>query len=159
MTTITRRYRFSASHRLHTAQLSETATAQLYGRCTHPFGDGHDYIVEVSVTGPVDGVTGLVLPIATLDRFAEQLVVRRFANRNINLDIPEFASLVPTTENIAYYIVGLLQQHWPDEVRDPRVRLSRVHVQETDRNGFSIHIAASATSSRVRSSEKVLVHA
>jgi 6-pyruvoyltetrahydropterin/6-carboxytetrahydropterin synthase len=159
MTCLTRRYRFSASHRLHSPELSVAENARLYGKCNHAFGHGHDYTLAVSVAGPVDAVTGLLLPIATLDRLVDESVVRLFANRNINLDLAEFATVVPTTENIASYIVSLLQQQWSAYVNDAGVQLTRVDVQETDRNGFSILVRTPAAGSKVRHSEKIFVHA
>ncbi|MDQ2777686.1 MAG: 6-carboxytetrahydropterin synthase [Acidobacteriota bacterium] len=138
MISITRRYRFSASHRLHTAELSGAENAQLYGKCNNPFGHGHDYILEVTATGPVNAASGLILPIAKLDRLVDEQVLRMFASRNINLDVPQFQALVPTTENIAGVIAQLIQGAWDSYIGDPAVNLIRVHVQETDRNGFEI---------------------
>ncbi len=137
-TSLTRRYKFSASHRLHSNQLSDPENAELYGKCNHPFGHGHDYVLEVTAAGPVNPVTGLIVPLAKLDRLVDETVLASFASRNINLDIPRFATLVATTENIATVIVELLEQNWSTIIDDPRVELKRVHVQETDRNGFEV---------------------
>ena len=71
MTRLTRRYRFSASHRLHSAELTEAENTRLYGKCNNPFGHGHDYVLEVSVTGEVDPATGLLLPVNRLDRLVK----------------------------------------------------------------------------------------
>ncbi|MBV9084757.1 MAG: 6-carboxytetrahydropterin synthase, partial [Acidobacteriaceae bacterium] len=75
MTTLTRRYRFSASHRLHSQQLSEAENARLYGKCNNPFGHGHDYILEVTVAGPVDEVTGRIVPLHALDALVKHKVL------------------------------------------------------------------------------------
>ncbi len=135
---VTRIYRFSASHRLDSPHLSVSENQQLYGKCNNPFGHGHDYVLEVSATGEVDTRTGLVLPSAQLDRLVEERVLKLFAFRNINLDVPQFASCVPTTENIARVIGELLQQHWNTYLGETQARLYRVHVRETGRNGFEI---------------------
>jgi 6-pyruvoyltetrahydropterin/6-carboxytetrahydropterin synthase len=97
MTTLTRRFRFSASHRLHSDALSAAENDRIYGKCNNPFGHGHDYVLEVTASGPVDPVTGRVLRIETLDRLVQETILSRLSNRNLNLDIPEFATLVPTT--------------------------------------------------------------
>jgi 6-pyruvoyltetrahydropterin/6-carboxytetrahydropterin synthase len=144
MTTLTRRYRFSASHRLHSPELSDAENDRLYGKCNNPFGHGHDYVLDVTTIGEVDPLTGRILNIRTLDRLVEEQVLSRFANRNLNLDIPEFVNLVPTTENVALTIAELLARHWPAYLARTSARLSRVHIQETDRNGFEVLIPAPA---------------
>jgi 6-pyruvoyltetrahydropterin/6-carboxytetrahydropterin synthase len=138
MISITRRYRFSASHRLHAMELSSAENAQLYGKCNNPFGHGHDYLLEVTATGPVNVASGLILPIAKLDKLVDEQVLRLFASRNINLDVPQFKAVVPTTENIAGVISRLIEAAWESYIGDPAVHFIRVHVQETDRNGFEI---------------------
>jgi 6-pyruvoyltetrahydropterin/6-carboxytetrahydropterin synthase len=141
MITLTRRYHFSSSHRLHTAALSDSENVRLYGKCNNPFGHGHDYVLEVTVAGPVDEHTGLLLPIERLDKLAKAVILQRFAHRNMNLDVPEFRELAPTTENMARVIANLLAGSWHILSGSPleRVpRLHRIHLQETDRNGFEV---------------------
>ncbi|MFL6451011.1 MAG: 6-carboxytetrahydropterin synthase [Bryobacteraceae bacterium] len=140
-TTVTRLYRFSASHRLHLSQLSEDENTRLYGKCNNPFGHGHNYILEVTAAGPVDSETGQVVRPAELDSLVGNCVLSLFGDRNINLDIPRFRELVPTTENIATVISELLGESWDSYISGP-ARLRRVHVQETDRNGFEIWVPA-----------------
>jgi 6-pyruvoyltetrahydropterin/6-carboxytetrahydropterin synthase len=142
MTTLTRRYRFSASHRLHSDALSAAENDRIYGKCNNPFGHGHDYVLEVTASGPVDPVTGRVLRIKSLDRLVQETILSRLSNRNLNLDIPEFATLVPTTENIALLITRLLEQNWTRYLGHASAHLSRVHIQETDRNGFEVLLPA-----------------
>jgi 6-pyruvoyltetrahydropterin/6-carboxytetrahydropterin synthase len=143
MTTLTRRYHFSASHRLHSSVLSAVENQRLYGKCNNPFGHGHDYILEVTAAGPIDSATGLILSRAALDRLVEEKILRIFANRNLNLDVPEFQSLVPTTENIALVIAAILERNWTTHLGDTAsARLRRVHLQETDRNGFEVLLSA-----------------
>jgi 6-pyruvoyltetrahydropterin/6-carboxytetrahydropterin synthase len=137
VTTVTRAYRFSASHRLHIAGLTDDENAALYGKCNNPYGHGHDYVVEVTCSGEPDRVSGLIIPVAELDGFVQATVLRHFAFRNINRDIPEFAHVVPTTENIAIVIARTLNEHWR-ELGWPGVRLQRIHIQETGRNGFEL---------------------
>jgi len=156
-TRITRLYRFSASHRLHTARLSEDENIRLYGKCNNPFGHGHNYVLEVTAEGPVDPESGLVLRVPELDNLVRGRVLRSFEDRNINLDVPQFRQLVPTTENIAKVISDLLHEHWGIYVSGVS-RLVRVHVQETDRNGFEIWVRPEAASVDIQSErEKVAV--
>jgi 6-pyruvoyltetrahydropterin/6-carboxytetrahydropterin synthase len=136
--TLSRRYYFSASHRLHSHALSTIENARLYGKCNNPFGHGHDYRLEVTVAGSADPVSGLIVPIGELDRFVEEKVVRLFAHRNINLDVPQFAQLVPTTENLAMVIGALIEEHWPISFDHAGARPVRIHIQETARNGFEV---------------------
>lgn len=150
MIAVTRRYRFSASHRLHLLSLSNEANRQLYGKCNNPFGHGHDYVLEVTCDGSVDERTGLLLDGTQLDRLVEEEVLRSFAFRDLNHDVPEFSQLVPTTENIAAVIVQRLRSKWRESMGSA-VRLLRVHVQETDRNGFEILVESPPTASPTQS--------
>lgn len=136
--TITRRYRFSASHRLHAPGLSAAENERLYGKCNNPFGHGHDYELQVTVTGEIDSRTGRILPLAKLDQLVEEKILRLFSHRNINLDVPQFERLVPTTENIVAVIADLLARNWAAYLGRTSAQLSRVHIQETGRNGFEL---------------------
>lgn len=138
MISLTRRYRFSASHRLHTPELSPDENARLFGKCNNPHGHGHDYALEVTVTGETDPATGLILPIPALDRLVDEHVLRAFAWRNINLDLPQFKNLTATTENLALVIAGLLERHWGEYFTGSSARLERIYIQETERNGFEV---------------------
>ncbi|RPI10457.1 MAG: hypothetical protein EHM65_08100, partial [Acidobacteriales bacterium] len=81
---LTRRYRFSASHRLHSPALTERQNAELYGKCNHPHGHGHDYVLEVSVSGPVEESTGRVADVAALDRLVEARLLTRLRHSDLN---------------------------------------------------------------------------
>lgn len=143
MTTLTRRYRFSASHRLHSPALSGSENERLYGKCNNPFGHGHNYALEVTVTGEVDQATGLICPVGGLDSLVEETILSRFSCRNLNEDVPEFSRMVPTTENLARVTAELLQEAWNARWTDSGVKLHRIHIQETDRNGFEVLMATS----------------
>lgn len=124
-----RRYTLSASHRLHTAALSEEQNRAAYGKCNNPHGHGHNYTLEVLVTGPVDEETGMVIDLAKLDAVVQATVLDRFDHANLNLD-PIFANRVPTTENLCKAVFQLLQQPvLPAE-------LAQVRVEETENNFF-----------------------
>jgi 6-pyruvoyltetrahydropterin/6-carboxytetrahydropterin synthase len=126
---LSRRYRFSASHRLHSAQLGEEENWRVYGKCNNPYGHGHNYVVEVAVSGPVDEGTGMIANLSDLDAFVESEVIEPFDHKYLNEEIAEFRERVPTTENICIEIFNRLR-------RFPRARLERVRVEETGLNSF-----------------------
>jgi 6-pyruvoyltetrahydropterin/6-carboxytetrahydropterin synthase len=128
---LTARYRFVASHRLHTPALSDEDNRALYGKCNNPHGHGHDYVVDLTIQGPV-GAGGQVVNRMELDALVRERVLARLDHKNINLDVDEFARLAPTTENLAEVIRHWLQAGW---TLDPR--LVRVRISETDRNSFA----------------------
>ncbi len=139
MITLTRRYHFSASHRLHVDVLSHQENSELFGKCNNPFGHGHDYILSVTVRGRADTRTGLLVRVSALDSMVETEVLSLFAHRNINLDVEQFTDLVPTTENVAWVIASILEEHWAAWFQgETGASLYKVHLQETDRNGFEI---------------------
>jgi 6-pyruvoyltetrahydropterin/6-carboxytetrahydropterin synthase len=124
-----RRYRFSASHRLHSPQLGEEENRRVYGKCNNPYGHGHNYYVEVAVSGPVDQSTGMIANLADLDAFVESEVIEPFDHKYLNEEIAEFREKVPTTENICIEIFNRLR-------RFPGAALERVRVEETGLNSF-----------------------
>jgi 6-pyruvoyltetrahydropterin/6-carboxytetrahydropterin synthase len=134
---LTRRYRFSASHRLHTPALSDSENRALYGKCNNPYGHGHNYAIEVSVRGEVEERTGRVADLRALDALVERTVLRAFDHRNLNA-LPEFASAVPTSENLGVEIHRRLASAWAEAFPGGRPVLERVRVEETERNIFEI---------------------
>ncbi len=81
---LTRRYMFSASHRLHSDAMSEAANAAIYGKCNNPYGHGHNYALEVTVSGPVNEATGMVCNLVDLDGFVQREILQRFDLENLN---------------------------------------------------------------------------
>jgi 6-pyruvoyltetrahydropterin/6-carboxytetrahydropterin synthase len=126
---LARRYRFAASHRLHTPQLSEEENCRVYGKCSNPFGHGHNYVVEVSVSGEVDPATGMIANLADLDGFVERQVIEPFDHRYLNEELAAFRETVPTTENLCIEIFQRLKTF-------PKARLERVRIEETGNNSF-----------------------
>jgi 6-pyruvoyltetrahydropterin/6-carboxytetrahydropterin synthase len=124
-----RRYTISASHRLHTDALSAEENRATYGKCNNPHGHGHNYVVEVVVSGAVDLETGMVVNMAALDDVVRSRVVDRFDHANLNLD-PLFVNRVPTTENLCRVVFTLLK------AAIPAGKLERVRVEETENNFF-----------------------
>ena len=109
---LTRRVSFAAAHRYRIASWSDERNEAVFGLCARPSFHGHSYLCDVTVTGDIDPVTGMLVDLGLLDRVLETEVRRRFDHRNINLDVPEFGDdgLVPTGENLARYIFDRVQQ-------------------------------------------------
>jgi 6-pyruvoyltetrahydropterin/6-carboxytetrahydropterin synthase len=124
-----RRYRFAASHRLHSPALSEEENCRIYGKCNNPFGHGHNYVVEVLVSGKIDPATGMIANLADLDGFVEREVLDPFDHKSLNQDVAAFHAVVPTTENLCIEIFRRLRTF-------PSAKLERVRVQETSNNSF-----------------------
>jgi 6-pyruvoyltetrahydropterin/6-carboxytetrahydropterin synthase len=126
---LTRRYMFSASHRLHSDEMDERENAATYGKCNNPFGHGHNYALEVTVSGQVDQQTGMVCNLAELDGFVQREVIERLDVQNLNM-IPEFARIVPTTENLSAMIHEILHRGFK------LAHLEKVRIEETMMNSF-----------------------
>ncbi len=126
---LTRRYRFSASHRLNNAEMSAEENRATYGKCNNPHGHGHNYALEVTVSGPVDDRSGMVCNLGDLDGFVERAVVARYDLENLNT-LEEFAQAVPTTENLCIEIFEILQRGFH------LAHLERVRLEETMMNSF-----------------------
>jgi 6-pyruvoyltetrahydropterin/6-carboxytetrahydropterin synthase len=126
---LTRRYRFSASHRLHSAGMSQDENQATYGKCNNPHGHGHNYTLEVTVSGQVDHQTGMVCNLVDLDSLVEREVVSRYDLENLNM-LQDFAQTVPTTENLCVKIFEILQRGFQ------KAHLDRVRIEETMLNSF-----------------------
>ncbi len=135
---LTRKYTFSASHRLHSDAFSEAENTELFGKCNNPYGHGHDYEIFVTARGAVDGETGQVCSPAVLDALVKRHVLDAFEHRNMNTDVAEFVGLVPTTENLASVIAERLRVHWAETFPAGQPKLQKVRIRETDRNSFEL---------------------
>ena len=121
---LTRRYLFSASHRLHSPQMGEEENRRVYGKCNNPHGHGHNYALEVTVAGPVDPATGMVANLVDLDAFIHGQVLERFDQQNLNC-LEDFRAAVPTTENLCAAIFGILERGFT------AARVEKVRIEET----------------------------
>jgi 6-pyruvoyltetrahydropterin/6-carboxytetrahydropterin synthase len=126
---LTRRYMFSASHRLHSDAMSEEENVATYGKCNNPYGHGHNYALEVTVSGPVDERTGMICNLADLDGFMQREVLDRFDVQNLNM-LADFADLVPTTENLSAVIHDIVHRGFKS------AHLEKVRIEETMMNSF-----------------------
>jgi 6-pyruvoyltetrahydropterin/6-carboxytetrahydropterin synthase len=125
---LSRRYHFSASHRLHSNTLTAEQNQAAYGKCNNPHGHGHNYVVEVTLGGLVDQTTGMVCDLGQLDAFAQTNLLDRFDSMNLNtLDV--FHNLVSTTENLTIEVHRIFSSF-------PGAKLARVRIEETSNNSF-----------------------
>jgi 6-pyruvoyltetrahydropterin/6-carboxytetrahydropterin synthase len=126
--TVTRRMHFNAAHRVHNPELSEEENQRLFGKCNNPNWHGHNYVLDVSVTGPIESRTGYVMDLAALKRVVQEAIIDKVDHRNFNLEVDFMRGVIPTAENI---VVGC----W--RVLAPRVapaRLVRLVLWETPNN-------------------------
>jgi len=126
--TVTRRLHFNAAHRVHNAALSAEENTALFGKCNNPNWHGHNYELEVSVTGAVDPRTGYVIDLAVLRDLVERELVSRLDHKNLNLDVPFLTGTNPTTENLVVACWRILAP-----VVAPG-KLTRLRLWETDNN-------------------------
>ena len=124
-----RRYRFAASHRLHTPQLSDEENRRVFGKCNNPHGHGHNYVLEVRISGPVDPATGMIANLADLDAFVEQEILEPFDHKSLNEDVAAFRDSVPTTEALCIEVFRRLKAF-------PYAKLERIRIEETSNNSF-----------------------
>lgn len=130
---LSRRYCFSASHRLHSDAFTADQNRAVYGKCNNPHGHGHNYVIQVTVGGPVNAETGMVCDLVDLDECVQREVVARFDHTNLNLD-PVFQDRVPTTENLCLEVYQLLKAGFD------KAEVVRVRVEETSNNSFEYPI-------------------
>lgn len=126
---VTRRVHFSAAHRLFRADWSDERNADVFGACSNPNWHGHNYELDVTVSGPVDDETGYVLDLKELKELVEERVVRDVDHRNLNLEVPWMGDRIPTTENLVVAIWERLADRVPE-----RVTLQKLVLWETPRN-------------------------
>jgi len=126
---LTKRYSFSASHRLHNDELAAAENQRIYGKCNNPHGHGHNYALEITVSGPINSRTGMVCDLGELDAAVEREVIARYDHENLNL-APEFSATVPTSEHLAIRIFEDLQRSFR------AAHVDKVRLVETSRNSF-----------------------
>ena len=125
---VTRKEHFNAAHRLHNPEWSDEQNLKVFGKCNNPNYHGHNYELEVTLTGEPDEQTGYVYDMKLLSDLIKEEVLRKFDHKNLNLDTPYFKQLNPTAENIAVVIWRILRQHIDNQL-DLKVKL-----YETERN-------------------------
>ncbi|XP_055704833.1 6-pyruvoyl tetrahydrobiopterin synthase [Phlebotomus papatasi] len=126
---LSRTEKFSSCHRLHSSQLSDEENAKLYGKCNNFHGHGHNYTVKVTLRGPVDPATGMVMNIADLKTCMDRAIMQKLDHKNLDLDLDAFKDIPSTTENVACFIWKNLLACLPV----PEI-LYEVQIDETDKN-------------------------
>jgi 6-pyruvoyltetrahydropterin/6-carboxytetrahydropterin synthase len=126
---LTRRYMFSASHRLHCDALTDAENQATYGKCNNPHGHGHNYFLEVTVSGHVDPATGMVCNLVDIDKCVHEKILDRFDHANLNT-LADFQGQVPTTEVLSVVIYDILKQSFR------AAHLEKVRIEETMLNSF-----------------------
>lgn len=127
---------FSASHRLHNPALSAAENRELYGICNNENGHGHNYVVEVSVRGPVGDGTGMVMDLNRLSRLIDQHLIQPVEHRHLNFDVAFLTGVIPTAENVA---VAFWRELEPALAPFRGARLTRIRVRESRRNYVDYH--------------------
>jgi len=134
----TRQYRFAASHRLHSSELTDEENRRVYGKCNNPFGHGHNYVLDVSARGPVDEQTGWAVDVRKLDNLVTRQVLEPFDHRNLNEDAPAFRDIPPTTENLGVEICRRLKRNWKELFPGKWPKLEKIRIAETAKNIFEV---------------------
>ncbi len=135
---LTIRTHFAAAHRLARPELSPEQNDAIYGKCARPHGHGHNYLLDVTVRGPIDPRTGMVCDLAALQQLVEELVVEPFDHTFLNKDVAHFATTVPTAENIALHIADLLSA----PIAATGAALHKVRLQESPNNAAEVFAEA-----------------
>lgn len=131
MVRLTRKYHFCTAHRLHSKHLSNEENQAIFGKCNNPNGHGHNYYLEVTLSGKPDPITGMIENIVDLDRIVEEEIIHRFDHKHLNLDTEEFKELNPTSENVTIVIWNLLS---------PKLnKLFKIGLYETEKNYFEYY--------------------
>jgi 6-pyruvoyltetrahydropterin/6-carboxytetrahydropterin synthase len=126
MVRLSQKFEFCAAHRLHNPALSDEENRRTFGKCNNPSGHGHNYELEVTLKGEPDD-NGLLIDIPAFERIVADAVIERLDHKHLNLDVREFADLLPTVENIAAVIYRLLKPHFAEG----KAKLAGVKVWET----------------------------
>ncbi len=108
MVRLSQKFEFSASHRLHSAEMSDDENADTYGKCNNPHGHGHNYELQVTLRG-VPRASGVLMDVPEFERVVAEHVVSRFDHKNLNVELAEFRDVIPSVENIARVIYTLLE--------------------------------------------------
>jgi 6-pyruvoyltetrahydropterin/6-carboxytetrahydropterin synthase len=146
---------FSAAHRLALADLSYAENCKIYGKCARPNGHGHNYHLEVTICGEIDPRTGMIVDLAVLQKVIDDTVVEPFDHTFLNKDIPYFAEVVPTAENIAAYIRSLLQQ----PVHNLGAQLYKIKLIESPNNSCEVYCTQpQSETNNLQTSEPALVN-
>lgn len=130
---ITRKFHFSASHRVFNPALSDEENFRIYGKCSNPNGHGHNYVMEVTVAGEIDPEIGFVMDLTELKLLVEKEIIDKVDHKNLNIDVPFMKDVLPSTENIAVAFWQQIENKINNSIR----RLYSIRVEETVNNSVT----------------------
>jgi 6-pyruvoyltetrahydropterin/6-carboxytetrahydropterin synthase len=126
--TVYRKEHFNAAHRLNNPNWDEQTNQQIFGKCNNPNYHGHNYLLEVAVSGPINPDTGYVIDMKILSDIIKEEVSERYDHKNLNLDIEEFSNLNPTAENIVVIVWERIRRRLNEKLE------LKIRLYETERN-------------------------
>jgi 6-pyruvoyltetrahydropterin/6-carboxytetrahydropterin synthase len=130
---VTRQIEFNAAHRLFNPELSEEENRSIYGKCSNEHGHGHNYLLEITISGTVDRKTGFLFDLKQLKTILEEEIVSRFDHKHLNFDVRELEHSVPTTEVLAVTIWDIIEARLPS-LNHQEISLHEVRILETGKN-------------------------
>lgn len=130
---VTRTIEFNAAHRLFNPDLDESENSRIYGKCGSFYGHGHNYQLEITLSGMVDPVTGYLFDLKELKKILEEEIIARFDHKHLNHDVPELSECVPTTEVLAVLIWDILEKQF-NTINHRKLSLYEVTIHETGKN-------------------------
>ena len=130
--TLVKKITFSAGHRLYNPSFSDQRNLEVFGACSNPNGHGHNYTLEVYVTGDVDETTGMLINLKDLKGIIEREIIAKVDHKNLNTDVDFMQGIIPTTENLATKIFQILKDKLPGGI------LSKIVIRETDNNRVEV---------------------
>ena len=125
---ITRKTRFTAGHRLFNPDFSDEENMRIFGPCSNPHGHGHNYVLEVTVSGELDPKTGMIMNLKDLKKIINDHIISKCDHRNFSVDVDFTRDIIPTAENLAKRIFEVLDSHLPSGT------LQRIKLFETENN-------------------------
>lgn len=127
---ITRRFHFSASHRVYDPALSNEENTKLFGKCANPNGHGHNYVMDITVEGEIDSKTGFVMDLTELKQIVEAAIINKVDHKNLNIDVDFMKGVQPSTENIA----AKFWQQIESRISNKKRKLYSIRIKETVNN-------------------------
>tara|TARA_B100000683_G_scaffold48431_1_gene45520 strand:+ start:1086 stop:1490 length:405 start_codon:yes stop_codon:yes gene_type:complete len=111
---VIRKAYFNSAHRLYNPTWDDEKNLEVFGKCAYPNYHGHNYVLEVKISGPLDEKTGMVVNLKRVEELIQEYVMEKLDHKNLNLDVPELKDKIPTAENIAILIYEFIQPHFPE---------------------------------------------
>ncbi len=130
---VSRKIEFNAAHRLFNPNFTEQQNTEIYGKCSNKNGHGHNYLLEITISGVVDPETGFLFDLKELKAILEKEIVERFDHKHLNHDVPELQNCVPTTEVLAVLIWDILEERVRN-INNREISLHEVNIYETGKN-------------------------